>query len=130
MFQSMCQTQLYLSHISRMYASIQGYKYAKYEIMPMCKYASLQVCKNANMQAFNYANMQICKYARTPTATPPCSSCGGENYGPCPDSVCFGCISPLKIISSPSRTPPGTPPPLQGKHWLLGNMPSTIRGQL
>ena len=70
----------------------------------------------------------------TPPATPPCSSCGGENYGPCPDSVCFGCISPLKIrpvsSSSPSRTPPGTPPPLQGKHWLLGNMPAKFRGQL
>ena len=65
----------------------------------------------------------------TPPATPPCSSCGGDNYGPSPDSVCFGCISPLKIrtvsSSSPSTTPPGTPPP-SGGHHMLGNMPATV----
>ena len=51
----------------------------------------------------------------TPPPSPPCSNCGGINFGPCPSSVCFGCIPPLSInsepdASSPSRTPPGTPP--------------------
>ena len=32
----------------------------------------------------------------TPPATPPCSSCGGKNYGACPDNICFGCIPPLE----------------------------------
>ena len=54
----------------------------------------------------------------TPPPTPPCSSCGGINFGPCPSSVCFGCIPTLQSIpepdaSSPSRTPPGTPPLLR-----------------
>jgi len=53
----------------------------------------------------------------TPPPTPPCTSCGGENIGPSPSSICFGCISPLKIKAppdnnSPSRTQPGTPPSL------------------
>ena len=65
----------------------------------------------------------------SPPANPPCSSCGGLNYGPCPNSLCFGCIPPLKARrisnNSPSRTPPGTPPPLRGKHLsMLGNMPA------
>ena len=51
----------------------------------------------------------------TPPPTPPCESCGGENYGPSPSSLCFACIPPFQIkdksfSSSPSRTPPGTPP--------------------
>ena len=56
----------------------------------------------------------------TPPPTPPCSTCGGVNYGPCPTNVCFGCIPPLTVqdtppcTNSPSRTPPGTPPPLRG----------------
>ena len=25
----------------------------------------------------------------TPPPTPPCDSCGGENYGPCPTNLCF-----------------------------------------
>ena len=53
----------------------------------------------------------------TPPPTPPCASCGGVNFGPCPSSICFGCMPPLisKPVldtSSPSRTPSGTPPPL------------------
>ena len=52
----------------------------------------------------------------TPPPTPPCTSCGGVNFGPCPSSVCFGCIPPFEnklesVTGSPSRTPPGTPPP-------------------
>ena len=53
----------------------------------------------------------------TPPPTPPCTKCGGENYGPCPTSVCFGCTPPYTpapytgSTSPPSRTPPGTPPP-------------------
>ena len=56
----------------------------------------------------------------TPPPTPPCSTCGGVNYGPCPSNVCFSCIPPLTIpdtppdSNSPSRTPPGSPPPLRG----------------
>ena len=55
----------------------------------------------------------------TPPPTPPCEGCGGINFGPCPGSLCFGCIPPLKTkpppesSNSPSRTPPGTPPPSQ-----------------
>ena len=56
----------------------------------------------------------------TPPPTPPWSNCGGVNFGPCPSSVCFGCISPLEDklepnADSPSRTPPGTPPQLSKK---------------
>ena len=51
----------------------------------------------------------------TPPPTPPCVNCGGENYGPCPTNLCFACIPsftpPCTGSSSPSRTPPGTPPP-------------------
>ena len=52
----------------------------------------------------------------TPPPTPPCDSCGGENFGPCPTHLCFACIPPFTppvctASSSPSRTPPGTPPP-------------------
>ena len=53
----------------------------------------------------------------TPPPTPPCVSCGGVNFGPSPSSLCFKCIPPLKCQHqpttsvSPSRTPPGTPPP-------------------
>ena len=56
----------------------------------------------------------------TPPPTPPCSMCGGMNYGPCPTNVCFGCIPPLIMpdtppcTNSPSRTPPGTPSPFSG----------------
>ena len=63
----------------------------------------------------------------TPPATQSCSKCGGENYGPCPDSVCFGCIPALKVrrisssSNSPSRTPPGTPPLLRRKHHSSSN---------
>ena len=52
----------------------------------------------------------------TPPPTPPCISCGGVNIGPSPSSRCIICISPLQKkspphhVSSPSRTPPGTPP--------------------
>ena len=52
----------------------------------------------------------------TPPPTPPCLKCGGINYGPSPDSLCFDCLPPLKCAphpscsSSPSRTPPGSPP--------------------
>ena len=52
----------------------------------------------------------------TPPPTPPCFKCGGENYGPSPDIVCFSCLPPLQskpqtsTSSSPSQTPPGTPP--------------------
>ena len=48
----------------------------------------------------------------TPPPTPPCASCGGVNFGPCPSSVCFACMPPLPVhdTSSPARTPPGTPP--------------------
>ena len=51
----------------------------------------------------------------TPPPTLPCPKCGGENYGPCPSSICFNCIPPLsestqQSSSSPSTTPPGTPP--------------------
>ena len=51
----------------------------------------------------------------TPPPTPPCTSCGGVDVGPCPGSVCFACLPPLKSkpeygTSSPSGTPPGTPP--------------------
>ena len=62
----------------------------------------------------------------TPPPTPPCSSCGGINFGPSPSNVCFVCIPPLLITSqhssrgrspSPSRTPPGTPP----LHAYIGN---------
>ena len=54
----------------------------------------------------------------TPPPTPPCDSCGGINFGPCPSSICFNCIEPLQNkpetdTSSPSRTPPGTPPLLR-----------------
>ena len=54
----------------------------------------------------------------TPPPTPPCTSCGGENIGPSPSSICFACISPLKIkappdSSSPLRTPPESPPSLR-----------------
>ena len=55
----------------------------------------------------------------TPPPTPPCSGCGGVNYGPCPTSLCFACIPSLTIpdappcSSSPSTTPPGTPPSLR-----------------
>ena len=58
----------------------------------------------------------------TPPPTPPCSSCGGVNFGPCPTSVCFMCIPPLTIpntqpcSNSPSTTPPGTPPSIRGTH--------------
>ena len=52
----------------------------------------------------------------TPPPTPPCSSCGAQNYGPCPSSVCFACIPTLTLLTTPpcsnppSTTPPGTPP--------------------
>ena len=63
----------------------------------------------------------------TPPTTPPCSTCGRDNYGPCPDDVCFACIPPLKEIpvsSSPTTTPPGTPPLLRRKcKTMLGTMP-------
>ena len=54
----------------------------------------------------------------TPPPTPPCASCGGINFGPCPDSVCFVCIptiqsKPEHEATSPSRTPPGTPPQIR-----------------
>ena len=61
----------------------------------------------------------------TPPPTPPCTNCGGLNFGPSPSSVCFPCLPPLLSTSepcpeSPSRTPPGTPPPplprSKGKH--------------
>ena len=58
----------------------------------------------------------------SPPPTPPCDSCGGPNFGPCPGNVCFGCIPPLDIRSeldtptnSPSKTPPGSPPLLRIK---------------
>ena len=28
----------------------------------------------------------------SPPPTPPCSSCGADNYGPCPGTLCFACI--------------------------------------
>ena len=51
----------------------------------------------------------------TPPPTPPSVSCWGVNIGPSPNSRCIVCISQLKKksppnLSSPSRTPPGTPP--------------------
>ena len=50
----------------------------------------------------------------TPPPTPPCTTCGRVNFGPCPSNVCFACIPPLECqpepTGSPSRTPPGTPP--------------------
>ena len=51
----------------------------------------------------------------TPPPTPPCTSCGGINFGPSPSELCFVCIPPIEskpshISSSPSWTPPGTPP--------------------
>ena len=54
----------------------------------------------------------------TPPPTPPCASCGGINFGPCPGSVCFVCIPPIQSkpeheATSPSRTPPGTPPQIR-----------------
>ena len=54
----------------------------------------------------------------TPPPTPPCTSCGGVNFGPSPSSICFGCIPPLQSecppnSSTPSTTPPGTPPRLR-----------------
>ena len=53
----------------------------------------------------------------TPPPTPPCTDCGGVNFGPSPGSLCFACIPPLECkplpSCSPSRTPPGTPPSLQ-----------------
>ena len=54
----------------------------------------------------------------TPPPTPPCTDCGGVNYGPSPGSLCFNCIPPLEIKTqptscSPSKTPPGTPPSLR-----------------
>ena len=54
----------------------------------------------------------------TPPPTPPCSTCGGINFGPSPGEVCFNCIPPIQATlqareSSPSRTPPGTPPLLR-----------------
>ena len=54
----------------------------------------------------------------TPPPTPPCASCGGVNFGPCPGSVCFVCIPPIQSkpeheATSPSRTPPGTPPQIR-----------------
>ena len=58
----------------------------------------------------------------TPPPTPPCSGCGGVNYGPCPTSLCFVCIPPLTIkdatpcSDSPSTTPPGTPPSISRTH--------------
>ena len=61
----------------------------------------------------------------TPPATPPCSRCGAENYGPCPASMCFACIPPLAAApsntdsSSPPRTLPGTPPPLSWNHRCI-----------
>ena len=52
----------------------------------------------------------------SPPPTPPCSRCGGINYGPCPSSLCFGCVPALESQCSSntslSNTPPGTPPPL------------------
>ena len=62
----------------------------------------------------------------TPPPTPPCSSCGGPNFGPCPSSVCFGCIPPWQPepdTSSPSRTPPGTPPLLRRDHRAVRSGP-------
>ena len=57
--------------------------------------------------------------AWTPPPNPPCSSCGGENYGPCPASVCFSCLPqiettpPSNSTGRCSTTPPGTPPTLR-----------------
>ena len=65
----------------------------------------------------------------TPPPTPPCSSCGGINYGPCPENVCFVCIPALKArsCSPPTRTPPGTPPLLRRNiQPVLGNMPASF----
>ena len=59
----------------------------------------------------------------TPPATPPCSNCGGDNYGPCPASVCFGCLpsieTTLPSTVSYSTTPPGTPPTLRWSQQSL-----------
>ena len=54
----------------------------------------------------------------TPPPTPPCTSCGGVNFGPSPADLCFKCISPLRNksphnSSSHTGTPPGTPPALR-----------------
>ena len=54
----------------------------------------------------------------TPPPTPPCTSCGGVNFGPSPTNLCFKCISPLRSksphnSSSHTGTPPGTPPALR-----------------
>ena len=54
----------------------------------------------------------------TPPPTPPCDSCGGVNYGPCPSKICFKCTlslprQPESTSSSLSRTPPGTAPLLR-----------------
>ena len=61
--------------------------------------------------------------AWTPPATPPCSSCGSDNYGPCPASVCFACLPSIETrpptTSSCSTTPPGTPPTLRWSQQSL-----------
>ena len=64
----------------------------------------------------------------SPPPTPPCDTCGGVNFGPCPSNICFGCIPPLQSkpepdTSSPSRTPPGTPPLLRLKHTATRTRP-------
>ena len=59
--------------------------------------------------------------AWTPPPTPPCTSCGGINFGPSPSDLCFVCIPPLQSTSphnsssSPTTTPPGTPPSMRLK---------------
>ena len=72
-----------------------------------------------------------CPSSWTPPPTPPCISCGGANFGPCPGSVCFACIPPLTIqpeasSNSPSRTPPGTPPLLRIEHRPARTRPGEI----
>ena len=67
----------------------------------------------------------------TPPPTPPCTSCGGINFGPCPSSVCFDCIPPFKSniefnTGSPSRTPPGTPPQLRLEQRAARTRPGQI----
>ena len=62
----------------------------------------------------------------TPPPTPPCISCGGINFGPSPNNLCFKCISPLRCKSpqnniSPSRTPPGTPPTIRLETVIIRN---------
>ena len=51
----------------------------------------------------------------SPPPNPPCTGCGGINFGPSPSNLCIICIPPPQSNSpqnsrSPSRTPPGTPP--------------------